>query len=460
MSEEQGLIPFEVLNRYFEEKLSNTDLYRGGKHSFLKIFQHALSYERNNAHRRILPNYLHLPLWAHRLLLTAKGLRNKLVQRPALKEVVCIDPARITKDDSNGWHSIYMERIADLFDAHVVTKINRKKEARLNCSFTLEDIPRSYSIPDSIELNMLREVSEVAGKTRKTAHWTDIQKQHILSALHIFFDDFRFYYALFKQQPVKSVVFISHYHNEGLLAALEVLKIRSIELQHGLISGNDLYYQYSSVFTDGVRNAFFPNRICVYGPYWKEILMKGCEFSDAQVVVGGDYLWNAAPEEVHEQSSNSVLICAQKNMHADYVAYANQVAVWMKSHPDWKWIIKMHPLEKNKEAYYNLRSLGFEIVDQERPLLSLLRESKIQISIYSTTFFDALGCGTTNYSIQNYGPYKDYAAEMIAEGVAAALSFDEDPIEKFIQAKDSIPQRSREEVYSSFDAVAMRNAIL
>ena len=85
---------------------------------------------------------------------------------------------------------------------------------------------------------------------------------------------------------------------------------------------------------------------------------------------------------------------------------------------------------------------------------------KIQISIYSTTFFDALGCGTTNYSIQNYGPYKDYAAEMIAEGVAAALSFDEDPIEKFIQAKDSIPQRSREEVYSSFDAVALRNAIL
>jgi hypothetical protein len=146
-------------------------------------------------------------------------------------------------------------------------------------------------------------------------------------------------------------------------------------------------------------------------------------------------------------------------MHAEYVAYAKRLKTCMEKHPEWKWVIKMHPLEKNKELYRALEKDGFVIMDAERPLSELLRESRIQISIYSTTFFDALGFEISNYSLQDYSIYKDYAAQMVIEGVAQPLHIDEDPIQKHLKSKGTESLRSREEVYAPFDAKAILAAI-
>ena len=459
MSGEVQIQSFDHLNILFQEKLSDSSLYHGSRFSYLKIFQHALTYEQAGADYRILKNYLHWPLQAQKLILQIKAFRSKKRSNLALREIVFIDPARIVCDSSGGWHSIYMERCIDLFESSRVTTLNRKAEPRLHCDASLASMTRSFGVPDKIELELLEEVSVIAHRTLQSHDWSEKQKAHILSALHVFFDDFRFYYALFQKQPVKSVVFISHYHNEGLIAALNILGIRSIELQHGLISGNDLYYQYPSVFKEGVRNAFFPDQICVYGNYWKELLLKGIEFDTSSITVTGDYQWqpDATPHATIQQQQ--VLICAQKNMHAEYVAYAQRLKPWMAKHPEWQWVIKMHPLEKNKELYRALEKDGFVIMDAERPLSELLRESRIQISIYSTTFYDALGYDISNYSLQAYSIYKDYAAQMVTEGVAQPLHIDEDPIQKHLQSTGSESLRSREEVYAPFDAKAIRAAI-
>ncbi len=459
MSGEIQIQSFEHLNALFKEKLSDSSLYRGTRFSYLKIFQHALTYEQAGADYRILKNYLQWPLLAQWALMQYKALRRKPGKRPALREIVFIDPARIALDSSDRWHSIYMESAVDLFEPSTVSVLSRKDEPRLRCDASLDSMPRNFAAPDNKEIALLKEVTEIAQRTLRSDTWSEKQKSHILSALHVFYDDFRFYYALFQKQPVKSVVFISHYHNEGLLAALNILGIRSIEFQHGLISGNDLYYQYPHVFKEGVKNAFFPDHICVYGNYWKELLLKGIEFTDSSITVGGDYLWQPDVKPQATTPTHQVLICAQKNMHAEYVAYAQRLKPLMDKHPEWKWVIKMHPLEKNKELYRALEKDGFVIIDNEQSLTMLLRESRIQISIYSTTFFDALGFEISNYSLQEYSIYKDYAAQMIAEGVAQSLYIDEDPIEKYLQSKGTSSLRPRKEVYGPFDATAIRKAI-
>jgi hypothetical protein len=451
---------FDQLNSLFERKLSDSSLYRGKRFSFLKVFQHALTYEQAGADYRILKNYLHLPFSLHKVLLWLKAFQAKNRNTIGLREIVFIDPARIVRDDAGGWHSVYMERAIRLFNRQDVSVLSRKNEPYLPCEATLDKLPREYSFPDKPELEMLREISLVAKNVLRSSNWSDIQKKHILSAIHVFYDDFRFYYNLFKEQPVKTVVFISHYHNEGLIAALNVLNIRSVELQHGLISGNDLYYQYASAFSHGVKNAFFPDAICVYGSYWKTQLLKGCEFESTQITVAGDYQWSADQSASIVLPFKQVLICAQKNMHEEYVAYAQRLKLLMNKHPDWKWVIKMHPLEKNKDQYFDLVKDGFEIIDREKSLTALLKESSIQISIYSTTFFDALGFSIENYSLQDYSVYSDYAAEMVSEGVAEPLSVDEDPIEKHLLSKGRKVLRPRSEVYGQFDEFAMRNAIL
>jgi hypothetical protein len=435
-------------------------LYRGKRFSFLKIFQHALTYEQAGADYRILNNYLHLPFSVQKALLWLKAIQTKRQKTIGLRDVVFIDPARIVRDDSGGWHSVYMERAIRLFNRQDVSVLSRKYEPYLPCEAALDKLPRAYSFPDKAELEMLHEISLVAKNVLRSSNWSDIQKKHILSAIHVFYDDFRFYYNLFKGQPVKSVVFISHYHNEGLIAALNVLNIRSVELQHGLISGNDLYYQYASILSNGVKNAFFPDTICVYGSYWKTQLLKGCEFESTQITVAGDYQWSADESASMVLPYKQVLICAQKNMHEEYVAYAQRLKLLMTKHPDWKWVIKLHPLEKNKDQYIELVKDGFEIIDREKTLTALLKESSIQISIYSTTFFDALGYSIENYSLQDYSVYSDYAAEMVSEGVAEPLRVDEDPIEKHLLSKGRKTLRPRSEVYGQFDEIAMRNAIL
>lgn len=435
-------------------------MYCGDRFSFLKVFQHALTYEQAGADNRILRNYLHLPVFIQKALLRLKALRFKSNKKISLREVVFIDPARIVCDEHGQWHSVYMERAARLFESDRATVLSRTHEPKMHFTASIDQLSREYPFPDRLEIEMLSEITLVAQKVLRTKTWTENERKHILSALHVFYEDFRFYYNLMKHQPVKSVVFISHYHNEGLIAALKVLNIRSVELQHGLISGNDLYYQYSPAFRTAVKEAFFPDTICVFGNYWKEQLLKGCEFESSQVIVAGDYQWQPNSTSSNVQPINQVLICAQKNMHEEYVAYAQRIKPFMAKHPEWKWIIKMHPLEKHKEHYFNLAKEGFEIVDRERSINSLLRESRIQISIYSTTFFDALGYEIENFSLQDYSMYSDYAAQMVAEGVAQPLQIHEDPIETFLQSKGQRALRPRSDVYGTFDGLGMKRAIL
>jgi hypothetical protein len=268
-----------------------------------------------------------------------------------------------------------------------------------------------------------------------------------------FFEDFRIYYNLFKNQQVKNLLFICHYHNEGLIAALKVLGIHCIEVQHGLIASNDLYYVYHEQFAGVISKAFFPDKILVYGPYWKRILEMGCEFRSYQINIAGDYLYRLTSDKPElAKKENIVLVCAQKNLHEDYVSYGKKLAAHLQKHPDWKGIMKLHPLEKNKQAYEELKTYGIEIVDVETPLDVVLSKSKIQISIYSTTFYDAFGFDVINFSLQDFGTMSDYASDMISEGVAAPINADEDPIAKFLQMKSAeYRQLPREDVYAPFN---------
>ncbi|MFM7726750.1 MAG: hypothetical protein ACKO7B_08610, partial [Flavobacteriales bacterium] len=198
-----------------------------------------------------------------------------------------------------------------------------------------------------------------------------------------------------------------------------------------------------------------------YGPYWQRILENGCEFHSFQIHIAGDYLYRQSESKMNAiEKENIVLVCAQKNLHEDYISYIEILLTYMHKHPDWHVVIKLHPQEKNKDVYYALSSKGVEIRDVEIPLDVLLQNSKIQISIYSTTFYDALGMGVCNFSLQNYGSMSDYAKSMITEEVAIPLLASEDPIDKFhsIHA-DSLKLTPREDVYDKFNPTLIRDVI-
>lgn len=446
--------PFSVVNQFLKEKLILASRYSNKEISLLKIFQHALSFAIVGNDEKLIKNYLHLPLFVQIFIYRLKGwTRRSNRTNVKLKPTVILDPVRLVKDDNGNYRSIYFDRVVSALGREHVSVLHQRSSDLIQGDYDVTQLERNWPALDATETKVLQQVIGIVKRNNSFHYYTTYEKKHILSALHIFFEDFRFYYQLFKGQNIERLIFICHYHNEGLLAAAKALDIFSIELQHGLIASNDLYYVYHEQFAGSVQNAFFPDRILVYGQYWKGILEKGCEFRPKQILIGGDYLFRLNQRQTtSEQKENVILVCAQKTLHEDYVGYGRMLAQHMKHHPDWKVIVKLHPLEKNKEEYHELLNYGFEIVDLEWPLDVLLTRCRIQISIYSTTFFDAVGYDVVNFSLQHFGASSDYAADMVTEGVALPLQVDQDPVRAYHEVRMHQPAvLGRDAVYAPFD---------
>ena len=91
-----------------------------------------------------------------------------------------------------------------------------------------------------------------------------------------------------------------------------------------------------------------------------------------------------------------------------------------------------------------------EILPVSASLSEELIRAKIQVSIYSTTFFDSLGMEVRNYSLNEIGFSSDYATEMVDMGIAESLKNEEDVIAKFEGTQSVSDHLTREDVFSPF----------
>ena len=120
------------------------------------------------------------------------------------------------------------------------------------------------------------------------------------------------------------------------------------------------------------------------------------------------------------------------------------------NHPNWKLIVKVHPLESEVQKYESEANDFVEVLPVFASLNEELKRAKIQVSIYSTTFFDALGMQVKNFSLNDIGYSSDYSSEMVNFGVADSLKKSEDVISKFESGSDQIDNLTREDVYAPF----------
>lgn len=439
---------FQEINDYVKQRLTKPEVFHSGKHSFLKVMQHALSYCLNDWTRLLLPNKMHWPFPLLVMYYTLTGLRGTKANHKLRKNVI-LDQGRIYRKSASEVQSMYFHRIKQFLGDANTSVVVQQPEHGLKGDYTKAELQNIKSWPDVHELSMLREVKTVADQIRSYSGFSEKEKSFMLSALHVYFTGFRSYYRMLKNQDVENLFFIAHYHNEGLIAACEKLNITSIETQHGLIAESDIYYVYDKQFQQAVKHAFFPNHILVYGTYWKEILLRGCEFDPSQIAIAGDYLSTAKPHHSGtSEKQNTILIGAQKNMEIDYIPYLK----YLKENFDfgeWKVIIKLHPLETELKQYQALEGGAFEIAAPNARLDELLEECKIQISIYSTTLYDAIGYDVINLSLQDFGYAKQYAADMVTHRVAFPLFQHEHPLEVYSRYQSRLSElRSREEIYA------------
>jgi hypothetical protein len=220
------------------------------------------------------------------------------------------------------------------------------------------------------------------------------------------------------------VLLTCHYGREPFIAACQRQGLPVTELMHGVITAGHHFYSFPPSYSHLFGRGLFPNRIAVYGEYWRRILLAGNMFPPAAVVVAGYYLKVPAKPQTREtRAARCILITTQPTVQRELLDYI----AFLKSTLDrsaWEILIKPHPSE-DATAYHSLSEPGFLSVSG-RTTYELLAECDIHISVYSTVLYEAILYGACNYSLRA-ARYAQVCDEIISSGVALPLNLNEVP---------------------------------
>ena len=309
---------FSQLNLYIKEVIPPLlDELQGEQFHYLKIAQHALVYHYQKNLQKILPNRLSKPVFAQKLVYKMKSVKHKPALPPKLKATVLFDSGRTFTNNSGKAVSVYFKTFLEAGKTEDITHLvvpNGDKNAP--CDVHLKNHPKLASFPlEKAEVKLLKEIQSVLKKLSESKALPNESFDQISSAFHRFFEEFHYYFQLLKNQEVERVFATNHYHQEGLIAACRTLGIKFIEIQHGLISLNDLYYVYDQhILPKGdLKNAFFPDQVVLYGEFWKGLLKRGGEHRNSELTVLGDYVYKQKKvEDYTAEKRNEIFIGAQK----------------------------------------------------------------------------------------------------------------------------------------------------
>jgi len=459
---------FSDHNKLFFERCEDVSIFTYGEFNFVKTIQHALVYSNSNFKNKLLKNYFHWPklllMYRYKAKFLLSKIRGERQDKIILNSIVFIDNGRERYDERNSAVSMYYTKFYNLLERNQFSVLLKKNVDLLPMKdYDLAKLKTNFKPPllSQKSKEILTAIKKVQLKIQKSRRFTKSETVFINHFFHLFFQDFLFYDFILSNNSVKTLVFDNHYHNEGLIAAFKAHNVNCIEIQHGLLTNNDLYYVYPKFVLPIAQKAFFADKIIVYGEYWKQKLLNGSEYSEKQIEVIGDYTYSKPTLNDNPTKRDIIFVGTQKFMGVFYVEYLKKMAeVVLNNHPEWIIYVKLHPSEPDKKQYEVLNKFAnIKIIGNETDLMEILKISKIQISYYSTTLFDAIGLGVVNFSIQNHSNYSDYCLEMLEGGIALPLQVDEDPIAKFLE-NASVSQVERDFIYADFNESRFRELVL
>ena len=452
-------IDFNIIQNEFEQRFPDGKLFEGKNFNYIKLVQHGLSYAMTSAEDKLLKKSTFRSWWLFKLKSRIHARRNKgLNFLPQQSEgILFLEGRRKLKLPSGEEISPITHLIRETVLSTEYSWWDTTGAFEKEADFSVRNLS-NWSLPtNEIQHEIYLELKGVLRKIKEANVFSELEFQYVESAFYVFFDSFRRWHALFSIARPKTLVGITHYHNEGCLAAAQLLGIKTIELQHGLISKHDLYYVYPKKYREALSKGIFPNEIWLFGNFWKEVLQQGAESEFMRPMVIGNFTTDVAVKSELLSKENRLLLCAQKNLSQPYIDWIR----FMKKqilplHPEWKLIVKLHPLESQVEKYSAEANDSVEVLPISASLNEELKRAKIQVSIYSTTFFDAIGMQVKNYSLDDIGYSQDYASEMVALGVAESIKKDEDVIEKFESSPIFSERLTREDVFAPFQPRLMQ----
>jgi hypothetical protein len=455
-----NLHPFNEVNDHLLKRLARRTDCIGKDYSYFKIVQHGIIYAFNGTTKKLLNTFFGLPIFVQIMRYAARGAKYFATSRRSFKEILILDPGREIVDENGQVHSFFFKKIREHLGTTLSTSICFKPESKPYSDYSLFDFPKLSFTWSAQEVARIRDINRMIQQVRKCGHYTETEIRYIESSCHVFLEQYLQYFGTFKKSGVRRIFFIAHYHNEGIIAAARDLGIETIEIQHGLINAKDLYYVYDPAFREVLKNALFPDKIYLYGAYWKQVLEKGAEWVPEQFdILGASMIGQEAPEKriAFHQKEKRILVASQKGMADLFIPLISSLLVQMQHHPEWSVTVKLHPYELETERYYSIKHDRLEYAPLKSSIKDYLSISRIQLSIYSTTLFDAAGHDIINCIWLKSGLGNDYAQNLVENQIGIGITEGMDPIMFIENIKE--PEThflSRQHLYSVFNPVILR----
>jgi hypothetical protein len=234
---------------------------------------------------------------------------------------------------------------------------------------------------------------------------------------------------------------------------LKEKKIPVIELQHGLIAGEDIFYVLPGAIRPVEKKMLFADEIWVYGQFWKEQLLKGAGYDESRIKIFGYYPFVIQPSEKQKKTygdifpgKKNILVTTQTFMHeyfCSYILFLSQDLI--RRNADYGILVKLHPAESIDKYSAISRLENVKIVNENLDVLFPLVH--LHVSVFSTTLFDALRYDVPNFSFW-VEQFSDYIALFRDEKISRVIKANENPLD-FL--KDIVRQKPADHYYQEYN---------
>lgn len=444
-------ILFSEFKKSFYGRVKDFSLFDCQEFNLLKVVLDGLLVRYTE--RGKISNYFAYPVSIYQTILILKNLRAK--QNPRLGKLKHLN---LLIEQHAGKKYLFNEA----YDWAYLKKTGKKKpfffhsilndSNRSNAVFCVEQNQDGKSFSD-IDLSLYKEIiitrrlekeeceliyelKKTFKKIKECGIFTDKELKNISISFELFYLQFRLWRYVINRIKPQKFIFRCHYHREGTLLACKRAGVKSIELQHGLIAPEDIFYMMPQEIKQVAPRALFADRIWVYGNYWKDRLKIGHEYSEDKIDVIGYYPLDNSYSDYEQESEidkiirnkKVILIASQFYAHKYFIEYIQWLAYdLMKREDKDEYIIILKPHPHEQEGIYDELKLipNVNIVNADIQLL--LKKAFLLISIYSTVIYEAKRYNIPCFSLY-IDEYMDYVDTFVKTGISNKLMMNQNPL--------------------------------
>mgnify|MGYP001024866219 CR=1 FL=1 len=451
---------FTDKKRKFNSYISNPQIFNCDDFNIIKLFQYAIFREEGFNARP----YWKLPIIFLNVILWIKRLRvkNKVrIQKNEKCKIFIGDCERYVLNRENKPISRYFGNLLQVLDRNKIIYVKTNQfNSPLKYDVDVSNLYDYYSVLPLTkdDIRLLKNLKKTYKKIILNLNLDDSKIKILSEVIEIFWREYRMYRALLKYYPNLKLSFLfPHYQNESLIYALRRKGIKIIELQHGLIANEDMFYVYDKKILEVKEKALFADEMWVYGRYWKDILLNGYEYDEKQIKIFGYYLYyeknfsDAFQQEINKIKQKYpfvILATAQKNLEqhlAEYINFLLQDANQKKQ--KFALIIKEHPSAAQSTIdFINVSKENVFVMNY--PIEWLFQVCDAHFSIYSTTLYDALMFNIQRNFALKHPLFSDYVESIVNKGIAKELLPTENLLDKISLSDSTTSSLNVEYFYS------------